>query len=53
MVLAQRLAEQTRVDAELAAAKAEAARAEIVNAEMRKSIDTLKHEMQRNTGENQ
>jgi hypothetical protein len=53
MVLAQRLAEQSRVDAELASAKAEAARAEIVNDEMRKSIDTLKHEMQRNTGENQ
>jgi hypothetical protein len=53
MVVAQRLAEQSRADAELASAKAEAARAEIVNEEMRKSINTLKHEMQRNTGENQ
>lgn len=53
MVQAQRLAEQSRVDAELASAKAEAARAEVVNDEMRKSIDTLKHEMQRSTGENQ
>jgi hypothetical protein len=53
MVVAKRLAEQSRVDAELASAKAKAARAEIVNDEMRKSIDTLKHEMQRNTGENQ
>jgi hypothetical protein len=53
MVLAQRLAEQSRVDAELASARAEAARAGVVNDEMRKSIDTLKQEMQRNTGDTQ
>lgn len=48
---AQRLAQQARVDAELASAKAEVARAEAVNADMQNSIDMLKHEMQRNTGE--
>lgn len=53
MVLALRLAEQSRVDAELASAKAEAARARKVNDEMRKSTDMLKNEMQRNTGEQQ
>ncbi len=53
MELAQRLAEQSRVDAELASARAEAARAEVVNDEMRKSIDMLKQEMQRNTGDRQ
>ena len=53
MVLAQRLAEQSRADAELASAKAEAAKARIVNDEMKKSTDTLKQEMQRNTGAHQ
>ena len=50
MVLAQRLAEQSRADAELASAKTEAAKARVVNDEMKKSTDTLKQEMQRNTG---
>jgi hypothetical protein len=50
MVLAQRLAEESRVDAELASAKAEAAKAKTVNDEMRKSTETLKQEMQRNPG---
>lgn len=50
MVLAQRLAEQSRVEAELASAKAEAVKAKAVNDEMKESIDTLKQEMQRNTG---
>ena len=50
MVLAQRLAEQSRADAELATAKVEVAKATAVNQEMVKSIDTLKQEMQRNTG---
>jgi hypothetical protein len=53
MVQAMRLAEQSRVDAELASARAEAARAKVVNDEMLKSIDAMKHEMQRNTGEQQ
>ena len=51
MAQAQRLAEQSRVDAELASARAEAARAEVVNQEMRESIDTLKLEIQRNSGD--
>lgn len=50
MVLAQRLAEQSRVDAELASAKAEAAKARAVNDEMQKSTNALKQEMQRNPG---
>jgi uncharacterized protein (UPF0264 family) len=50
MVLAGRLADESRVSAELASAKAEAAKAKAVNDEMRKSTETLKHEMQRNPG---
>lgn len=50
MDLARRLAEQSRVDAELAMARAEAAKAAVVNAEMKKSTDTLKQEIQRNSG---
>jgi ribosome-associated translation inhibitor RaiA len=50
---ALRLAQQARVDAELASARAEVAKAEAVNEEMQKSIDTLKLEMQRNTGDRQ
>lgn len=50
MVAAQRLAEQSRVDAELALAKANAQKAKAINEEMQKSISTLKQEMQRNTG---
>lgn len=50
MAQAKRLAEQSRVDAELALAKAEAAKAQAVNDEMQKSTETLKQEMQRNPG---
>lgn len=50
MTLAQRLAEQSRAEAELASAKAGASKAKAVNDEMRKSTDSLKQEMQRNTG---
>jgi hypothetical protein len=50
MVRALRLAEESRVDAELAAARAEEFEARRVNEEMLKGIDTLKEEMQR-TGE--
>lgn len=53
MLDAQRLAQQSRVDAELASAKAEAAKAKVVNDEMLKSTDSLKQEMQRNTGAQQ
>jgi len=50
MELAQRLAEQSRVNADLASARTEMMKAKAVNEEMQKSIDTLKQEMQRNTG---
>jgi hypothetical protein len=50
MGLGQRLAEQSRVDAELASAKAEAVKAKTINDEMKKNINTLKQEMQRNAG---
>jgi hypothetical protein len=50
MALAWRLAEQSRVNAELAYAKAEAAKAAAINEEMQKGIDALKQEMQRNSG---
>jgi len=50
MELAQRLAEQSRVNADLATARTEMLKAKAINDEMQKSIDTLKQEMQRNTG---
>lgn len=50
MELASRLAESSQANAQLATAKAEAAKAKVVNEEMQKSIDTLKQEMQRNPG---
>lgn len=50
MVGAQRLAEVSRVDAELATAKAGAAKAQTVNDEMKKSTQALEVEMKRNTG---
>lgn len=50
MVIGSRLAEQARVDAELATAKNNAVKAMAVNAEMQKSSEILKQEMQRNTG---
>jgi len=53
MVQAERLAVESRADAELASAKAEAGRAKVINDEMQKSIDTLKQEMQRNSGGSQ
>lgn len=51
MTKAQRLALQARADAELASARAEVARAKVVNEQMQKGTDTLKQEMQRNTGD--
>lgn len=48
MLLALRLAEQAKADAELATAKAAAAKAMVVNEDMRKSNTILKQEMQRN-----
>ena len=47
---AQRLAEEARVQAELASAKSEVARASAINSDMQKSLDTLKSELQRSTG---
>ena len=53
MVEAERLAMESRVDAELASAKIEASKAKAVNEEMKRSTDTLTQEMQRKTGEKQ
>ena len=50
MLGAQRLAEQSRVAADLAAAKTEQAKATAVNDEMKNSNDALVEEMQRKTG---
>lgn len=50
MVLARYLADESLVNAELAMAKAEAARAQVVNDEMRDGTTTLKQEMQRQEG---
>jgi Domain of unknown function (DUF4398) len=50
MVEAERLALESRADAELSAAKSEAAKAIAVNEEMKRSTETLKQEMQRNSG---
>lgn len=51
MVAAARLAEQSRVEAELALARTEAAKAAAVNEQMKRSTGTLIDEMQRNTGD--
>lgn len=50
MLLAKRMAEQASIDIKLASAKAELAKAEIVNTDMERGIDVLNQEMQRNTG---
>lgn len=50
MLDALHLAEQSKVDADLATAKAQVAKASAVNDEMKKSTESLKQEMQRNTG---
>jgi hypothetical protein len=47
MVLAQRSAEQSRADAELAAARSSASKAKTVNDEMMRSTGALTEEMQR------
>ncbi len=53
MLMAERLADQARVEAELALAKSQATKAKVVNDEMQKSTNSLKQEMQRNTGAQQ
>lgn len=50
MVVAERLALESRVDAELASAKIEAAKAQAVNDEIKSSTATLTEEMQRTSG---
>ncbi|MGV8837888.1 DUF4398 domain-containing protein [Cellvibrio sp.] len=50
MTTAERLAEQARADAELATAKADAAKAQAINDELGKSVNTLEQELQRNSG---
>jgi hypothetical protein len=50
MVKARYLAEESRVHADLASAKAEEIKAKAVNDEMQKSIETLKQEMRRVSG---
>jgi hypothetical protein len=51
MPAAQRLAEESRVDAQLAFSKAELAKAVAVNNEMKHSNSTLIEEMQRKSGD--
>ncbi|MGD9841633.1 MAG: DUF4398 domain-containing protein [Steroidobacteraceae bacterium] len=50
MIVAERLALESRADAELASAKNEAAKAQAVNDEIKQSTAILSQEMQRNTG---
>jgi len=47
---ARSLADEAQADAELASARTRSGRAEAVNAELQKNIDTLRMETQRNTG---
>ena len=47
MIIAERFAEESRADAELAAAKTTAAKAKAVNDEMKRSTNTLIEEMRR------
>jgi hypothetical protein len=51
MVVGAQFADEARADAELAAARAGASKANTVNAEIRRSTATLVEEMQRKTGE--
>jgi hypothetical protein len=51
MLAAERLANESRADAELASARAGAAKATTMNDEMKRSTRTLIEEMQRSTGD--
>lgn len=51
MVLAARLADESRAEAELASAKTSASKANVVNDDMKRSTGTLVEEMKRSTGE--
>ncbi len=50
MIEADRLAQESRIDAELAAARIEVAKAKSVNEEVQHGTNTLDEEMQRNLG---
>jgi hypothetical protein len=53
MVVAERYADESRTEADLASAKASAVKAKLVNDEMMHSTGTLIQEMQRNPGDKQ
>ena len=53
MLLAANLAEESKVEADLASANSEMLKARAINEEMQDSIDTLKQELQRNSGARQ
>ena len=53
MIMAERFAEESRAEAELASAKTAATKANAVNTEMRRSTGTLIEEMQRSSGDKQ
>jgi hypothetical protein len=51
MIVAERLANESRAEAELASAATAAVKAQAVNAQMQRSNQNLKDELQRNTGD--
>jgi hypothetical protein len=51
MIMAERFAEESRAEAELASAKTADVKANAVNHEMTRSTDTLVEEMQRSSGD--
>jgi hypothetical protein len=51
MILAERFADESRAEAELASAKTAATKANAVNTEMKRSTGTLIEEMQRSSGD--
>jgi hypothetical protein len=51
MIMAQQFAEDSRAEAELAAAKATDVKAQEVNEEMKRSTSTLVEEMRRTSGD--
>lgn len=51
MLVAERLGQQSRVEADLASARSEAAKAATVNEEMKRGNDALVEETQRSSGE--
>jgi outer membrane PBP1 activator LpoA protein len=53
MTLAQQYADESRAEAELAAARTSATKANAVNDEMKRSTGTLVEEMKRNSGDKQ